>query len=343
MRTRLKWLSLVLAVIFVIILVLKAGDLLTSKTLTPKVLIITMFQNPPDASPGEARTWLEQDKLDYKLEIPGSFSPVYYNRQKDQALVITGMGKANATATLMALGLSDKLDLRKTYFIVAGIAGTPPKKATIGTVAWAQWVVDTDLAHEIDLRLLPQDWKYPYFHLGASQPWAPGWTTGTEVYQLNPKLQDIAYQLTRNLQLADSLKAQEYRKLYPYPAAQQAPKVVKGDSVTSDTYWHGTLFSDWATWWVQKFTNGQGSYYMTAMEDNAILTALHRLAAAGKIDVDRIMVLRAAANFDQTYPLGSDVVSLNADTGGYLIAVHNAYLVGSTMVKHIISHWSEFK
>ncbi len=42
----------------------------------------------------------------------------------------------------MALTFSDRFDLRRTYFLIAGIAGIDPARGTIGSAAWAKYLVD---------------------------------------------------------------------------------------------------------------------------------------------------------------------------------------------------------
>ncbi len=173
-----------------------------------KVLTVAMFEvgDPTGDSPGEAQLWIEGEKLDQVIEVPGSYSPLYCNAAKDHCLVICGKGKANAASD-----------------------------------------------------------------------------------------------------------------------------------------WHGEILLDWAEWWTKQFTSGQGNYGMSNMEDTGTLTALSRLAAAGRIDLDRVMVLRTASDFDQPYPGQTALQSLQADSGGYMLAIQNAYRVGSVVAQHIITHWDEWK
>ena len=312
-----------------------------------KVLTVAMFEvgDPTGDSPGEAQLWIEGEKLDQVIEVLESYSPLYCNAAKDHCLVISGKGKANAASTIMAVGLSDQVDLTRTYILVAGIAGIQPDDGTLGTAAWVEWVVDGDLACEIDAREIPANWSFPYFHLGCTEPWcAEGWTTGTEVYHLNPTLTEWAYRLSKDVELADSEEAWSYRLHYPEgTAARRAPFVTKGDILTSDTYWQGKILSDCGEWWTKQLTRGQGNYCMAAMEDTGTLTALSRLAAAGRIDLNRVMVLRMASDFDQPYPGQTALQSLHADSGGYMLAIQNAYRVGSVVAHHIITHWDEWE
>ena len=153
-----------------------------------EVLTVTMFQtgDPLAGGSGEASVWVKNDKLDQVIQIPGSFSPLYCNASFEHCLVITGVLAANAAATVMAVGLSERVDLSRSYIMVAGVGGGPPDKITVGAAAWADWVVSGDLVTELDAREMPPDWQYPKAYLGCAHPWCPdGFRTGTEVFQLD--------------------------------------------------------------------------------------------------------------------------------------------------------------
>lgn len=308
-----------------------------------RVFTITMFE-------AEAKPWIERENLTVRIDVPGSYSPVFCRPAASRpvmkhCLVITGMGTANAAATLMAVGTSRAFDLSDTYFLVAGIAGTSPDRATLGAAAWADWIVDGDLAHEIDAREMPAEWDYPYFRLGCAEPWcADGATAGTEVFELNSELAGLAYDLSKNVELTDSDAAAAYRANYPASsAARLEPFVTRCDSFSSSTYWHGELMADWAEWWTGMWTGGLGDYCMTNMEDSATLAVYDRLAYAGLVDWDRMMVLRTASNFDQPYPGQTAQESIAANSGAFKPSVENAYRVGSAVTDYILQNWSDWK
>src|SRR5712692_7035995 len=89
----------------------------TPRVIAPKVLTMAMFQtgDPLAGGSGEASVWVQNDKLDQVVPIPGSYSPLYCNANYDHCLVITGVLAANAAATVMAVGLSDRVALSHSY------------------------------------------------------------------------------------------------------------------------------------------------------------------------------------------------------------------------------------
>jgi hypothetical protein len=112
-----------------------------------KVMIITMF-GP------EGQAWLDRLGPWRDVAVPGlspDYPVVHCNRQ-DVCVVTTGMGYANASATIMALTFSPRFDLRRTYFLVSGIAGVDPAQGTVGSAAWSKYLVDFSLQWELDAR-----------------------------------------------------------------------------------------------------------------------------------------------------------------------------------------------
>ena len=304
--------------------------------------------DPQTTNTGEASAWVPNDQLNQKIEIVGGNGPAYCNAAYDHCLIITGVGVINASITIMALGLSDKFDLGKTYIMVAGIAGTPPDMATIGSAAWSEYVVYGGLAIGIDPREPSFDWRYLLGRLGCATPWCDqGYVVGTEVYHLNPTLRDWAFNLSERVPLADSPEAEVARALYSQENARRKPFITKCDGMMTDTFWAGKLMSSWATWWVAQQTGGAGIYCMAAFEDSGTLAALARLATSGRIGMQRVMVLRAASDFDQPHSgetaLESLQVSLNNSTGASTLAFENLYRAGSVVNAYILQHWTEWE
>ena len=313
-----------------------------------KVVVVTMFEVGADTGdqPGELQYWVERDHLDTILPLPAGYHPVRINKDGELA-VLTGQGTAHAAATIMALGLDPRFDFSHAYWLVAGIAGATPEKVSLGSAVWARWVVDGDLGYEIDAREMPPEWTTGFVPLRKTKPFEqPAEPLDGQVYALNPRLAEWAFNLTRATPLADSDKLKEIRGNFDGAAAQRAPFVAMGDQLASSTYWHGKLFDAWAAEWVPYYTGGKGDFATTAMEDTGTLQSLTFLARAGRVDFERIMVLRTVSNFDRQ-PRGLTAAESLAKQrvgayAAYLPSLESAYTVGHAVVNELLTHWQNY-
>jgi purine nucleoside permease len=307
-----------------------------SPPVAPKVLVITMFG-------GEAKPWLDGEALIRKLAPPGLSKAYPDVACSDDGLCMTttGMGYANAATSIAAIVFGGKLDLTKTYFIVAGIAGVAPASGTLGSAHWARYAVDGGLQNEIDAREIPPGWSSGYLEIGAP---APGQTAeqhyGDQVCRLNEDLLQAAFRLTRDVELADSDAAKAYRAKYLEPAATAPPQVSICDTISSDTWWFGDRLAEAMAASARLLTNGEANPCTTQQEDNATLTALKRGADAGLLDFNRIAILRTAADFDREPPGEGAAESLTAHTGGFLPSVANAHRVAARLAQAIVDDWA---
>jgi len=346
------WILASLALVFVTIIVFLIQHLppgLKETVIRPRVLVINMFQlgDPLDpASTGEATIWVQQHQLTQIIAIPGAYSPLYCSASHELCLAITGVGEVNATMSMMALGLNDGLDLSQTYLLMAGIAGVNPNVATVESVAWADWVVDSSIRGEYDSREMPPDFDYPHFPYGCAEPDCPEpYRMGSEVFQLDPLLLEWSYRLTKNLPLEESVAAKTKKHPYKQEQARSAPTVLICSMSGGNTWWHGKLASDWASEWVHDLTDGKGEYCMTAVEEPAVLAVVHNLGKHGRFDPKRMMLIRVGSNFDQPHPgqtaqesLSAAVHEVNVATG-----MHNLHLVGWRMAETILADWDAWQ
>jgi purine nucleoside permease len=167
-------------------------------------------------------------------------------------------------------------------------------------------------------------------------------------YELNPNLVDWAYGLTVATPLADDATLRAIRAPYArYPNALRAPFVLRGDTLSGDRFWIGTSMNAWAERWVSYWTGGRGTFATTAEEDAGIMQSLTFLAQAGRVDMQRVLVLRTASDYDMPGN-GGDAASLlaqDASTVGesaYHEALEAAYRVGSPVVEELSDHWDRY-
>lgn len=319
-----------------------------------KVVVLAMFElgEATGDRPGEFQFWAERLPLDSVIAFPQGFRDLRYNAEKGVLGMVTGIGTARAAASVMALGLDERFDFSNTYWLVAGIAGVDPEDASAGSAAWAEWIIDGDLAHEIDSREIPADWETGYVPLRSATPYELPIPEDNEgaVYQLNPGLVEWAYQLTKDISLEDNEDITNLRELYKgYPNAQKPPFVLKGDQLAAMTYWHGKLMNDWANEWTQYWTEGKGNFVTSAMEDTGTLQALTFLSQADKVDLDRVMVLRTASNYTMQYEGITAAESLSGEKlkgkgyTAFIPSLEAAYKVGSTVVNELTNNWDQYQ
>ena len=333
-----------------------ANSAFADEVLRPRVVIVSQFEPGADEGdrPGEFQFWVEREKLSRVIPLPVAFHDVRANADGTVIGIVTGGGTARAAATVMALGCDPRFDLTKSYWLINGIAGVDPADASLGSAAWAEWVVDGDLAHEIDPREMPKDWTTGFVPLDQSVPYGkPKKAEGdyfNMVYHLNGGLREWAYQLTKDtpLESFSDDKVKKLRERYvDHPNARRPAFVLKGDEISASTFWHGALLDRWANDWVSYWTDGQANYVMTAMEDSGSLQSLKFLAKAGRVDWNRIMVLRTASNYDSPPPGMTAAESLAVENAGslsaYLPSLEAAHAVGSPVVHELVNHWSDYE
>jgi purine nucleoside permease len=316
-----------------------------------RVVVVTMFERGADTGdqPGEFQYWVERERLDRVFPLPQSWRDPRMNDDGVLALC-TGIGTAKAAASVMALGLDPRFDLRKAYWVVAGIAGIDPEDGSPGSAVWAERVVDSDLAHEIDAREIPPEWPTGYIPLRKTTPYELPRREPDEgeTYLLQPALVDWAFGLTKGIALQDTEAMRTQREKYAaHAAARTPPRVLKGDTMSGGTFWHGRKLSEWANAWVRYHTGGRGNYVTTAMEDTGTMQALTFLDAAGRADKRRVLVLRTASNFDQQRD-GITAAESLAETKigsyiGYLPALDAAHRVGSAVVQALVRGWAKYR
>jgi purine nucleoside permease len=257
-------------------------------------------------------------------------NPVYCNDDGVCGSVL-GMGKVASSSSVQAIILDPKFDMSEAYFIVSGVAGTPPERGTIADVSWATWLVDYDLGH----RWAPEE----------GEPGAPTFMPrkGYEkvrLFQLNPALVGWATHLTSQTSLKDSDSARAYRTRYPQEAARKAPAVKTGTHMTGDTFFHGPGMSAQAQYIAKLY--GADDYLITEMEAAAIAQVVQRT-----LGDSRFLSLRGAVNFDQGSPNETTLQHLDPapgqTAGGFAETVDNIATVGSRMVDHIVGHWPEWQ
>lgn len=315
--------------IFTITAPVAAAEVSSPEKIKVKVLIGSMFEigaNTGDRA-GEFQNWYERYWMNSQpVKITGAENPLFCNADGVCGSVL-GMGKVRSSSSMMSILLDPRYDFSETYFIISGVAGTPPSRGTVAAVFWGTWLVDYDLGH----RWSPEENTFgePTFmpRKGYEQ---------VRLFHLNPALVDWAMKLTADTPLQDSDSAKTYRMRYPEEAARRLPFVGTGTHMAGDCFFHGPGLSKEAQYMTELYK--ADPYVITEMEGTAVAYVIKKM-----VGLDRVMSLRAAVNFDQGNPNETTLQHLDPapgqTPGGFEVGVKNISLVGSRMVDNIVNNW----
>jgi len=305
----------------------------TAPPIPVKVFVASMFEigdNSGDRA-GEFQHWYERYFANADpVAVRGAAHDLYCNDSGVCGSVL-GMGKVASSSSMQAILLDPRYDFSDAYFVLSGVAGTPPSKGTIGMVSWATWLVDYDLGHR---------WAAEEGEPGEPVFMPRSGYEDIRVYPLNPSLVKRAMALSDDTALEDSESARQYRLRYPDEAARRAPFVATGTHMTGDTFFHGPGLSRQAQYMTELY--GADDYLITEMEAAAITQVIDRLHGT-----ERILSLRGAVNFDQGNPDETTLQHLDPapgeTAGGFAETVANIELVGSRVVDDMVDHWDQWQ
>ncbi|WP_299841678.1 purine nucleoside permease [uncultured Paracoccus sp.] len=297
-----------------------------------KVFVGSMFEigEMTGDRAGEFQYWFDDYWSDATpIEVTGAAQPVYCNDDGVCGAVL-GMGKVASSASMMAILLNPAFDFSQSYYLLTGVAGTPPSRGTIGSVFWGSWLVDYDLGHRWAEGEVPEG--DPLFMPRKGYE-------AVRLFQLDPALTARAMELSSTVTLVDSEDAKAYRLRYPDAAALAAPSVGVGTHMTGDTFFHGPGLSDEAQYIAKLYE--ADDYVITEMEAAALAQVIGRLHGT-----ERILSLRGAVNFDQGNPNETTLAHLDPapgeTAGGFDETLQNIHAVGAAVVDDMVAHWDDW-
>ncbi|MEM1222885.1 MAG: purine nucleoside permease [Verrucomicrobiota bacterium] len=316
-----------------------------------KVVIVTLFEQGEDTGdkPGEFQLWAERLPLPEVIELPHGNRNLRWNEELGVLGMVTGIGTAKSAASITAVALDPRFDFSNAYWLLVGIAGFDPENASLASTCWVDWVVDGDLSHTIDIREAPEGWPTGRFPFRAKEPYQdPRPASEGSVFHLNEQLTDWAYEMTKSIQLTDTIELQKRRALHTdFEKAMEPPFVTKGSYLSAMNYWHGKIENEWANKWVKYWTDGEGEFIASAMEGSGMMIAMEFLDQAGIVDRDRVMMLRAASNYTMQWPGATAVQSKRGESIGsysaFIPSLESAYATASPVVKEICQGWEIYR
>jgi purine nucleoside permease len=320
----------------------------SSPPIAVRVVVIANFENGADSGdkPGEYQFWVEREHLNEVVKVRGASGPARRNGDGLYGLLLQ-----NLTPFL----LDPRFDFSHTYWLFTGISGADPQAASVGSAAWARWVVSGDEMREIDDREIPVTWPYGLFPIGSmkpntlpSDPNSFGSVESADelgmAYPLNRGLVQWAFNMTHAVVIPDTPDLARQRAAWKgYPNAQRPPFVLLGETLGSVRYWHGPRRTQWARDWVKLWTHGEGTFVMTNMESQTAARIMDSFTKLGFVDLKRVLVLRTASN-PSGPPPGVDVLdSIGDEAPGQIAAYEANYRVGAPVIHELLEHWSRYR
>jgi purine nucleoside permease len=321
---------------------------ISNATEAPRFVVVANFENGAERGdkPGEYQFWVEREHLDEQVAVRGATRPIRHNSQGLYGLLLEN---------LWPFVLDSRYDFSKTYWLFTGISGVDPQVASVGSAAWARWVVNGDELREIDDREIPKGWPYGLFAIGALEPNTlptdPNSFGSVEspeelgmAFPLNQGLARWAFNLTRNVVIPDTPALQKQREAWKgFPNAQRPPFVLMGETLGSVRYWHGPRRTQWARDWVKLWTHGQGMFVMTNMESQSAARTMKNFAQQKLVDLNRVMVLRTASNPSGPPPGVDALATIGDEAPGQVAAYEANYRVGVPVVREVLTNWSRYE
>ncbi len=315
-----------------------------------KVVVVTMFERGEDTgdTPGEFQLWVEREHLDQILPLPSGYHHVRMN--KDGVLgMVTGVGTAKAAASVMALGLDPRFDLFEGVLDCRGNwRRAIPRMFRLGR-RFGRTMSLTAISRLRSMRgRFPRTGRPDTFHCAKGKPYEQ--PAAIELWRgvhAEFGTGELGVAAARETALPDSDKLRRVRSRFAgLPNAMKPPFVTRGAVMASaSTFWHGSKLDEWANEWTRYYTAGKGNYMVAAMEDTGTLQALTFLSQAGRVDLQRVLVLRTVSNYDREAPGAGAADSLQEMVSGnysaYLPSLEAAQIVGDKVVRDIVEHWQQ--
>ena len=259
-----------------------------------RILILPKFETGAMAGdfPGEAQFFFEEYLAGgdtYQINgSPGTIELYYKN---GIALCLAGQGKVSAALNTAAVLSDPRFDYSDAYVLSVGCCGVSEGYGILGDVFVISAAADFDLGHRADPRETDSKSETTWFHDESFDE--------SSIIWLNKELTDRVYALTKDIQLHTTEKTEKFlNSEYPKEAwANRQPQIMRGTSVTSDSYWKGRYDHQNALL-VTKTYGCSDPYAASEMEDIAVGNALRSFGM-----LDRLIILRTGVNMD-VFPRG---------------------------------------
>ena len=168
----------------------------------------------------------------------------------------------------------------------------------------------------------------------------------SQCFELNRDLMQWAYQLTKDTPLFDRPELVGRRaEFVGFPKAQKEPSVMIGSHLADSIFWHGVKMTEFGQKWVDFWTKGKGTFTTKAIEDSGSLQSLSNLHKPGKVDYNRVIILRTASNSSMPSTDMMACQSIAREHGASLSAMNEAleaaFLAGNRVFQTLLDNWDQ--
>lgn len=203
----------------------------------------------------------------------------------DVGLYIIGEGKTNASIYCTALLNNKSLNFSDTKFILFGCCGCTKGNGVVGDIYLIAETVDYELGHHVDIRDTEDN----------KPTWYPNESFSRFGYvNLENDFLEKTYNQIKDVKPKTTQNAKDFmaKTFINEDWALRDPKVLKGVSVTSDSYWKGT-YDHLNAHHVVDHYKCKYPFLATDMEDISVAQVFKNYNL-----VDKLLILRFAVNTD---------------------------------------------
>ena len=254
-----------------------------------RVLILPKFELDEISGdfPGEAQYFYEEYLAGgdvYDIDGGSETNRLYY--KNGVAMSVLGQGKVNAALNTAAVLSDERFDFSDAYILAVGCGGAAEGYGILGDVFVITAAVDFDLGHRADPREMSDKAGTTWFHDESFDDIA--------VVRLDQSLSDRVFRRVEDVPLETTEKTAGFLgSEYSGQAwAERQPRVMRGTSVTSDSYWKSKFDHQNALLITETYAC-RDPFAITEMEDIAVCQAAKNFGL-----LDRLIILRVGVNMD---------------------------------------------
>lgn len=206
--------------------------------------------------------------------------------KENMGLYIISEGKTNAAMNTTSLLSSDDFDFTDATFVLFGCCGSSVGLGVVGDFYILCGVADYDLGYVADVRDLENE---------NSPTWYPNISMTKQAhFNLNESLYEKAFKLLKDekIDIPDSANKIMTKTFNNADWAKRRAKVMKGVSMTSDTYWKGKYMHDRAKL-INEYYNFDYPYVAAQMEDVVVARVFDNFSK-----IDNLLIFRYSVNMD---------------------------------------------